>query len=215
MAKVIIDAGIKYTLLDDYHFFNAGIDEEHLNGYYHIKEETRAMAVFPIRKKLRYLIPFAKPRQSIEYLKNIVKENQSPAVTIVDDGEKFGLWPGTYKWVYRRKWLEKFFQLILENKAWLKTSNISEHMEKYKSLGECHLPQSSYEEMMSWCGGNFENYFSKYPEANNLHKRMLFVSEQLERAKSENSGAKKHLYLAQCNCPYWHAGYLEAFTLLD
>ncbi len=196
-------AGLKYTLLDDFHFRYAGIKQEDLSGYYTSEAAGHSLAIFPISKELRYTIPFSVPTQPIDYLKGKAKAGAEAAI-IVDDGEKFGLWPGTYKWVYEKKWLEKFFQLLRQNQDWLKTVTISEYMSTHQPLGACQLPPASYEEMMSWCGGSFENFFSKYPEANNLHKRMLYVSERVSREKPENHEAKRHLYQGQCNCAYWH-----------
>ncbi|GAG18098.1 unnamed protein product, partial [marine sediment metagenome] len=131
-------------------------------------------------------------------------EQGNAAAIIVDDGEKFGLWPGTHKWVYQKKWLERFFQQLIKNKDWLKTKTLSEFMRRYQPQGVVSLGRGSYEEMMSWSGGDFRNFFSKYPEANNLHKRMLYVSRSLAKEKNVDEEAKRYLYMGQCNCPYWH-----------
>jgi len=60
-------------------------------------------------------------------------------------------------------------------------------------------------------GGFWRNFFAKYPEANWMHKRMLFVSEGVRSQESEEknlksqiSNLKSHLYKAQCNDAYWH-----------
>ncbi|HER43854.1 MAG TPA: DUF1926 domain-containing protein, partial [Candidatus Eisenbacteria bacterium] len=62
-------------------------------------------------------------------------------------------------------------------------------------------------------GGFWRNFLVKYEESNWMHKRMIAVSELVERAsrRGEEAGkggeAKKaldHLYQAQCNCAYWH-----------
>src|SRR3990172_8228849 len=37
-----------------------------------------------------------------------------------DDGEKFGVWPGTSKWVFEEGWLERFFDMIEKNLSWIK-----------------------------------------------------------------------------------------------
>ncbi len=204
LIKDLARAGVKYILLDDFHFLKAGIKKENLRGYYITEENNQRLAVFPIDKKLRYLIPFSRPSQALAYLKGLAGEGRERAAIIVDDGEKFGLWPGTHKWVYQKKWLENFFQLLIENRHWLRTQTISEYMGGHKALGPCRLPAAGYQEMMQWSGGNFRNFFSKYPEANNLHKRMLYASEKLDQAKGENKEALKCLYRGQCNCPYWH-----------
>ncbi|MBL7084994.1 MAG: DUF1926 domain-containing protein [Candidatus Omnitrophica bacterium] len=204
LVKSIVASGVKYILLDDYHFKLAGIKDEDLLGYYITEDEGQTLAAFPISKNLRYTIPFSKASQPIKYLKSLASEDVSRVATIVDDGEKFGLWPGTHKWVYGKKWLERFFQLLIENQDWLQTQTVSEYMQKHKALGSLCLPPASYEEMMSWSGGFFRNFLVKYPEVNNLHKRMLYVSEKINKTKGVDKEARKHLYMGQCNCPYWH-----------
>jgi alpha-amylase len=61
--------------------------------------------------------------------------------------------------------------------------------------------------MNEWISGKksssiFNNFFLKYPEANNMHKKMLYVSEKVRLNK--NRAAQIELYKAQCNCAYWH-----------
>ena len=36
------------------------------------------------------------------------------AYTYGDDGEKFGVWPGTSDWVWTKGWLREFFRLLSE-----------------------------------------------------------------------------------------------------
>jgi len=204
LVKSIVASGVKYILLDDFHFQRLGIKEEKLLGYYITEEEGQSLAVFPISKKLRYSIPFSSPSQPISYLKSLASEEATRVATIVDDGEKFGLWPGTHIWVYQKQWLKRFFQLLIENQDWLKMQTVSEYMQGHQALGLCYLPSAAYEEMMSWSGGFFRNFFVKYPEANNLHKRMIYTSESLNKIKGANKEARKYLYMGQCNCPYWH-----------
>ena len=68
-------------------------------------------------------------------------------------------------------------------------------------------------------GGIWQNFLAKYPEANYLHKKMVWVSDKLERAEEKLGStvastaarpahplehARRELYRAQCNCGYWH-----------
>jgi alpha-amylase len=54
-------------------------------------------------------------------------------------------------------------------------------------------------------GGFFSNFLSKYREANTMHKRMLYVSGNVNTApKKRREAAMPHLLAAQCNCAYWH-----------
>jgi hypothetical protein len=60
-------------------------------------------------------------------------------------------------------------------------------------------------------GGIWQNFMSKYAEANHLHKKMLLVSNKLAEALAdenpwtdEHEEARRALYRGQCNCAYWH-----------
>jgi hypothetical protein len=49
-------------------------------------------------------------------------------------------------------------------------------------------------------GGYFKNFLQRYPEANHMHKRMLYVSHRSIKSKK----AKLALWRGQCSCAYWH-----------
>jgi hypothetical protein len=53
------------------------------------------MSVFPGSERLRYLIPFGQPQETIDYLAGIADEHPDAVVVFGDDGEKFGTWPET------------------------------------------------------------------------------------------------------------------------
>ncbi len=47
LTRDIATAGIRYTLLDDFHFKNAGLGADELHGYYVTEDETKLLAVMP------------------------------------------------------------------------------------------------------------------------------------------------------------------------
>ena len=63
-------------------------------------------------------------------------------------------------------------------------------------------------------GGIWQSFLAKYPEAEHLHKKMVWVSDKLARAEREAGhpstrrararSRARELYRAQCNCAYWH-----------
>ncbi|MFN7170076.1 MAG: alpha-amylase/4-alpha-glucanotransferase domain-containing protein [Candidatus Omnitrophota bacterium] len=201
-------ADIEYTIVDDTHFEKAGKNREELWGYYQTEYENFVLKIFPGSKFLRYALPFKLPEESLRYLREAY-ENGRKAITFADDGEKFGLWPGTHKWVYEERWLEKFFSLLEMNSDWLETMNFSEYIDNYPPAERAYLPCASYSEMLDWSGGYFRNFLAKYPEANHMHKRMLEVSRKIQNSKFkiqnlEFEKARHHLYMAQNNDSYWH-----------
>lgn len=56
-------------------------------------------------------------------------------------------------------------------------------------------------------GGTWRNFKVKYSEANWMYGRMLQVSDAVNRFEGDPAvafEARRALYRAQCNCPYWH-----------
>ena len=119
LAADLSRAGMDYTVLDDFHFKNAGVPQEQLFGYYVTEEDGRTIAVFPGSERLRYLIPFAEPQATIDYLRNIAERHEDAVVLFGDDGEKFGTWPDTKHHVYDNEWLRNFFDTLVQNQSWL------------------------------------------------------------------------------------------------
>ncbi|MBI4801841.1 MAG: DUF1926 domain-containing protein [Elusimicrobia bacterium] len=224
MAAVLARAGAAYTVLDDSHFFSAGLEAKELTGYFTTEFEGRHLSVFPIDHELRYLMPFADPERTIDYLRTF--EGRDAALVMADDGEKFGLWPKTHDLVYKRGWLDRMLTLIEANCGWLQTAGFSQCLESAGSKGLVYLPTASYHELSQWAlpggssqlladlwknahqearpflrGGYFRNFFSKYPESNSVYRKMLKVSAQVSAAGGAGS---ESLWKAQCNCGYWH-----------
>jgi alpha-amylase len=149
LAADLHRAGIAYTLLDDYHFLGS-LDEDPVGGYYLTEECGNPVGLFPICEALRYLIPFREPEETIRYL--FERRGRGEVVVMVDDGEKFGLWPDTYKWVHEGGWLERFFTAIesAQQEGWLMTTTFSEAADSLRPRGRVYLPPSSYFEMTEW-----------------------------------------------------------------
>jgi len=212
LPKIVAPTGLQYTIVDESHFRFAGLADEDMFGYYVVEHEGFVLRVFPINKRLRYAIPFRGAEETIEILRFLATDSGTLAVTYADDGEKFGLWPGTYRWVFEERWLEKFITLIEKNLDWVHLLTFSEYLKKVPPQGRAYLPPASYEEMMEWAllphlaigyedilqelkeegryekyrpylrGGSWDNFLVKYPESNHMHKKMLYVSEKVHRA---------------------------------
>lgn len=222
LAKTIFSSGLEYTVVDDTHLISAGIPYENLNNYFLTEYDNKIIKIFPINHKLRYMIPFNEPFKSVEYLSSL----KGGISLMADDGEKFGLWPKTYKLVYEEKWLENFINLILSNQN-IKMVLLCDYLKSSNPYGIVYLPTASYHELSQWAlpcelsnkleekwktadeetkiflrGGIFKNFFTKYPESNLMHKRMLDVSKKANEINHKK--ALEYVYKAQCNCGYWH-----------
>ena len=238
LPATFVKAGVKYSIADDTLFKYAGLTDDQLTGYYITEDAGHSVFLFPISKKLRYTIPFEDPKVTIDYLYSMATEEGQNIVVFADDGEKFGVWPNTYNHVYKEKWLENFFQLLEENRDWINMIHFSQILEQVDPIGKIYLPTASYAEMMQWAlfpgtfqayenfenflksnncyeevnvfvrGGFWRNFLVKYNEVNDIHKKMLRVSNKLwnlsEIKKRSAAKAFDHLWAGQCNCPYWH-----------
>jgi len=225
----LINSGIKYVVVDDFHFIAAGKKKEELHGYYVTESEGKTLGIFPIDENLRYLIPFRPVEEALDYIKHIPGE----AAIIFDDGEKFGVWPNTYEWVYEKGWLKRFIEKVLEDDD-IETIHFADYMKFNPPLGRIYLPTASYFEMGEWSlpqeaalqfsqlindlkergefdkykqflrGGIWRNFLVKYEESNNMHKKMIYLSKRINTKYSKKKKLKQALYRAQCNDAYWH-----------
>ncbi len=211
LTSDIAAAGIKYTILDDFHFKNAGLTTEQLHGYYLTEDDGQLLTVFPGSEQLRYLIPFAAPHETIEHLRGIAEQFTNTVVVFGDDGEKFGTWPDTKRHVYDDGWLRTFFELLTDNRDWIQTTTLADAAHTLSPWGKVYLPDASYREMTEWVlpvdrqveyehlhhtqhdsphwqtarqfirGGFWRNFKVRYPEANEMYARMMMVSRRLQQ----------------------------------
>lgn len=209
VVSSLLGAGLGYVVIDDYHFTCAGLKVDELDGYYVTETDGEPLAVFPISERLRYAIPFEAPEKTIEVLR-AAWERGVGSIVMMDDGEKFGLWPNTYDHCYTRGWLRRFFELLQENADWLELTTPARVMAEQPPRGTVYLPTASYFEMSEWTlpaeqaeqlsgivhelehrgeigrfktflrGGIWRNFFGKYPESDFMHKRMLSLSKRLD-----------------------------------
>ena len=215
LASDLVDANIKYTVLDDFHFKNAGLSDEQLHGYYVTEDDGRLLSVFPGNERLRYTIPFADPSETIEHLRWVAQLHPRSVVVFGDDGEKFGTWPETLQHVFENGWLRRFFDALTDNRDWIETSTLADAVENTTPAGKIYLPGASYREMTEWAlpveqqleyedikhefdhdgrwtrlqrfvrGGFWRNFKVKYTESNEMYARMMMISQRLDQARAE------------------------------
>ena len=73
LVSAIAEAGIEYTILDDFHFQRAGVTGDDLFGYYLTEDEGRLLKIFPGSETLRYTIPFQEPHATYEFLRRLAE----------------------------------------------------------------------------------------------------------------------------------------------
>ncbi|MFW9867359.1 MAG: alpha-amylase/4-alpha-glucanotransferase domain-containing protein [Candidatus Thorarchaeota archaeon] len=148
-----------------------------------------------------------------------------------------------------RPFIPAFLEQV-KTHTWIKSLTLSEYMEKFPARGLVYLPTASYDKMEEWVlpttirkkfkkirknlkdndeqkdvyqflkGGFWRYFLVKYPESNNMHKKMLYVRDKLtsieeDLMKVEDdkkfslildniNKAWDEIYKAQCNDCYWH-----------
>jgi hypothetical protein len=153
-------------------------------------------------------VPFAAPEEALGYLES---RREAGALTLFDDGEKFGVWPGTHHLAYEERWLPRFFEALVAA-PWLRMSTFSAYLDAAPPEGSVYLPTASYTEMGEWAlpaaaaqeleetrrrlealpdgarmarllrGGFWRNFLVKYPEMGDAYATMLAVSRRLREA---------------------------------
>ena len=233
LAADLADAGVEFVIVDDRHFLVSGVGRERLHAPLWTESDGKRLALFAIDERLRYLIPFQPPRDTLAYLTSLRESGHQLAV-LADDGEKFGGWPGTKDWVYDRGWLKEFTQTLLGAVARgdVMFSTFADALANVPSSGLAYLATASYREMEAWSlppdsadhladleeqlgaeyltrvgalirGTHWRNFLVKYAEANRMHKKMLALS-LLCRARGNPIEARRAIGRAQCNDAYWH-----------
>ncbi len=218
LPKSIALAGINHVVVDDFHFKMAGLRDDELDGYYLTEEQDGLICIFPGSERLRYLMPFQRPEKTVELLSCLRSTERNRLAVMADDGEKFGVWPETYRTVFEEGWLERFFTLLEQNGEWLETTTFSDYLGKEQPRGKIYLPTASYMEMGEWAlptgamkeyadalakvknspdfaglrpfikGGIWRNFLAKYAESNHMHKRMMMASRKVHAALDALNG---------------------------
>jgi 4-alpha-glucanotransferase len=237
LAASLARAGVEFVVVDDTHFRHAGLTDEELLGYYVTEELGETLKILPIDKTLRYTIPFRPVEETLAYFSSSASEEGSHMVIHADDGEKFGIWPKTHKHVYDDGWLESFCTMVEGEGALVRSVHLQDVVDTFPPQGRLYLPTDSYSEMTRWVlpasvnlrleefeqtvrsmgaleangmfvrGGFWRNFLSKYPEANQMHKKMLRISARLHDIESRTALPHQvydHLWAGQCNDSLWH-----------
>jgi len=231
----LVGAGYRSTIVDDAHFRAAAIREDAMWGPYTTDDQGKLLTVFGTEQGLRYRIPFRQVDDVIAYLWDHATEDGGRLGTMGDDGEKFGAWPATWKHCWgEERWVDRFFEALEANADWLTTTTPSDWLAANPPLGRVYIPVGSYAEMGEWAlppaesrafhdtveraraegrpearwlrGASWRNFQVKYREVNDLHKRMLRVSDKVAgiAVGPAKDAAHDDLLRGQSNDVYWH-----------
>ncbi len=234
LPGLLREAGMEYAMVDDNHLRGSSRSPPSasggLGGYFTAEAAGERVALFPISQRLRYLIPFHPVPEVVGELASLPA---GQAAVIFDDGEKFGLWPGTAEWVHGKGWLSSFLSAV-EESGNIRPLTHSSFLDSHPPLGRAVVPPASYREMEEWSlapdeagsfrdlrdhledegrqeqarrflrGGTWPGFLLRYPESDLLFRRMLRVSSRLAGCGRELPAVRRALYRGQCNDAYWH-----------
>jgi 4-alpha-glucanotransferase len=229
LASVLSAADVSYAVVDDIHLRRAGVPADRLHAPWITEDSGRKVVLLAGSREMRYLVPFRPVEEVAAWLRRM-DEAGTELVFYGDDGEKFGVWPGTWELCYRDGWLDRFFSM-LEGSDWLEMV-LPFEAAALPAMGPVYVPAASYSEMSEWTldagaavayrtardavaaalsaeeadtlvtGGFWRNFLSLYPESGELHGRVLSAAGTV--SKSGSLEALHHLWRSQCNCAYWH-----------
>ena len=207
LPRVLREAGVEYVLVDDRTSPWPASTPTTLGGYYLTEEQGATVARVPDQPAAALPHPVRGPAESVA----VPRERRGAgAVTMVDDGEKFGVWPGTYRHVYEEGWLDRFFD-ALRATPWLRVSTFSRFLDT-EPAGRPRLPADRRVhrdgrvgpaaaaaaelhdararlaalpdgERLSRLlrGGFLRNFLVKYPEVGDAYWKMLRLSRRVAR----------------------------------
>jgi alpha-amylase len=214
LVRAIAEAGIDYVIIDDTHFEAVGYDREReLFGYFVSEEQGHTVRVFPTLSYLRYAIPWDTVPNLLDWLRRQAAAppaGPAPRLALMgDDGEKFGVWPGTYEHNWGAgQYMATLFAALEQHADWLHTIRPMDYIARFPALGRVYLPTASYFEMGQWAlpparfrelkgikaemeaagrqdvlrylrGSVWRNFMVKYDEVNHMHKRMVMVAAKV------------------------------------
>ena len=146
-----------------------------------------------------------------------------------------------------KPFIPALFEQIMNNK-WIKSTTLTEYMNIFSAKSLIYLPTASYDKMEEWVlpteirknfkrirkdlkedhnietyqflkGGFWRYFLIKYPESNNMHKKMLHIRNKLISVEENLVKIEENLvsiilkkvdeawdevYKSQCNDCYWH-----------
>jgi alpha-amylase len=228
LPKSLAEAGVRYTIVDDTHFHHVGMRDADLVGHYMTEEDGATVSILPSAKALRYRIPWATVDELLRWLRTQATDGDR-LLTMGDDGEKFGLWPGTRVLCWDRGWVDAFFAALESNRDWLVTVPPGEWVASHAPLGRTYLPTASYDEMTEWAlpaagaadlpalkhrledegrtellpylkGGFWRYFLVKYPEINTMHKEMLRIGRRVWNMRAGRRRKQALDHLWQAQC---------------
>ena len=207
LPRVLAQAGMRYTLVDDAQFFGAGLQPGLVHGHFSTHRTGHSVSVFPIDRRLTQVVETAVPSRVLDLLSRANAAHQTEGerlAVLAMDGDRFVA-------------TGRFGDLVdhLDHQHhWLKSTTLARSFETQPTRGLVNLLQGADPDLAEWaCTAEarerrrylhfrleqahswglvryhvdrvlFDNFLIKYREANHLHKRMLATSNNVDRLRT-------------------------------
>ena len=152
LTSDLADAGVRYTLLDDFHFKNAGLGEDELHGYYITEDDGQAARRVPGQRAAA--VPDSVPRAGGDDrlpARRSPSSSRARSSSSATTARSSAVWPGTKEHVYDNGWLRRFFDaLVGQPRAGCSVVTPTEALDQVPPLGKVYIPEGSYREMTEW-----------------------------------------------------------------
>ncbi len=229
LVETCLEAGVRYVILDEEHLLKAGAPRGATAGPWRILADGGALLAFASDTLLRHRMPFS-PAEGVLQLLARRGPGERRLLVAADDGEKFGEWPGTHDLCYgapgRRGWIDTFLLGLADLAGECRMVLLSDLLDR-PPAGTLCVPPGSYHEMNQWAFGPnppkttgalppddapllqpglWHNFPRRYREAGTLYGKMRAVSAEAALVPDPHfrERVRDDLFLAQCNCAYWH-----------
>ncbi|MEM9445328.1 MAG: alpha-amylase/4-alpha-glucanotransferase domain-containing protein [Verrucomicrobiota bacterium] len=234
LAQTYFENGLRYTILRAGRFVYAGEKENELNGAFVTEHLGHPIYLFPNDTNILKRMPFGKVDDLLIYLRRVANRRNEQTFTAADIAERWGVWPGTFDSVHQSGYLSELFTTLSDASGWLKLIRFKDYLLSHKPTRLIYIPAGSRWEMGAWSlpdgsrtdyrrarrnlairhdshlflpffrSGSFASFKARYHEANQMHKKGLWLKKLLkDSSPSQIDECQDLLWQAQCNTAYW------------
>ncbi len=231
LASSLQNSGFEFTFLDENLFSSAGF-ADYKSLYPCITEDQgKIITIFPIHSGGRKILAEESPEKVLSYIGKRAGDPADAVLTLLFNGEQYGLAEGSHARCYKDGWLDSFFSLLSENRDWILPVLPADYLKDHTPFLRGYFPPTTYEQMRfgSLCrdditklkkskngadffrkqGGlsYFRSFLTEYPESNLMYAKMQYTQvlvNQIRGDKYRKQAARGELWRGQCHYAYWH-----------
>jgi 4-alpha-glucanotransferase len=205
LVIALAQAGIEYTMLDEFHFERSPVEGEGPFGYCLTECEGYLLKAFAASPALANGISFAEPSLVCDFLARLARQHPGSTIVFPVDVQPRGSRADGPPEIDRIDWIERFCDIAQAGGDWLEFSTLAHVADRSLPLGKVSLSDSAH---------RWRNHQSRRAEAGELYARMLGISQRLAAAEAGAGAdpdylevARLELYRGQCSSAYsWHDG---------